>query len=1429
MKEGQQVDINHFNPEGDNGLRRSLSRFSQQGADVERAETASMSSTATLDNTVDFRKVLEQVSQQRTEANIKSRELGVAFENLGVVGEGGGATYQASMSSMFNPFAIAKGIQASKGPKTKNILTGFEGVVNPGEMLLVLGRPGSGCTTLLKTLSNQRGEYHSFSGDVWYDSLSPQDVLNNKGSLIHCPEDDLHFATLTVQQTIEFAARLRAPTLRLGYTRDQYVAAVTDLLLTIFGLQGVRHTLVGDASIRGVSGGQKKRVSIVEVLATRACLATWDNSTRGLDASTALEFVQALRIATDIAKMTTIVSLYQAGESLYKHFDKVCVLYEGKMAYYGPANQARDYFINMGYEPANRQTTADFLVAVTDPSGRIPRTVNIPRSADEFAKYFMESDLAITNKKEIAAFKTERVGKPERALAFKESAQAEYAKHTRKASPRITSVPMQTRAVMLRRIQMLRGNMLGTILNIFSFAFQGVITGSVYLKMNTTTNTYFSRGGVLFFAIFFSALIAMSEIPSLYAQRPIVLRQSQWGLYRPYIDQLALTIVDIPVAFASATVFAILIYEMAQLQQSASQFFIFFLFMFTTSLVMKSWFRAVAAAFKDEAGAQTVAGISVLVYSVYTGYSLPIPSMIGALRWLSYLNPLRWSFEGAMVNEFHTVNGQCGSLVPTGPGYENASLENQVCPVVGAQPGNMRVNGDTFVGLSFNYHYSNLWRNYGIVVAYGIAYTIALFAFTEINTRASASAAVVLFKNGSKSDLVAPVPEEDIERGSQKTAGDSEKDAAEYGEAMKETPAQTDVFSWQKLSYVVPTADGPRKLLNEVSGYVAPGKLTALMGESGAGKTTLLNVLAERTDTGVVTGDRFVNGQALPRDFQAQTGYCQQQDTHVPECTVREALLFSARLRQPSSVSDSEKVAYVEQCLKMCGLEQFADAVVGTLSVEAKKRTTIGVELAAKPKLLLFLDEPTSGLDSQSAWAIMLFLRDLATNGQAILCTIHQPSAELFQMFDRLLLLRKGGETVYFGDLGNHSTTLLDYFERNGGRHCEADENPAEYMLETIGAGATASVKENWHSIWKASEEYSSVQRQIDEIHAEGRARPPVKAELHSEYASGWGYQVYQLLMRDFSVHNRDPDYIMAKIFLNIVSGLFLGFSFWRSRNITQAAMQDKLFSLFMALIISAPLSNQIQIPFLKMRSVYEIRERPSRMYNWTALLVSQLLAEIPWNILGSSLFFCCWNFQGFARDTGRAGYTYLNIGILFPIYYTSLAHAIAAMSNGPEIAALLFGLLFGFVVTFNGVVQPFRELGWWKWMYRISPYTYVIEGVLGQALGGTDIRCSPVELVTLTPPSGQTCSDYMNPYISARGGYLTNPNATADCSFCSVEKADDWLLNMFNIVPSHHWRNVGFMVVFIAFNIAATFALTWWFRIRTKSVMDLFRRKSKQ
>jgi ATP-binding cassette subfamily G (WHITE) protein 2 (SNQ2) len=167
----------------------------------------------------------------------------------------------------------------------------------------------------------------------------------------------------------------------------------------------------------------------------------------------------------------------------------------------------------------------------------------------------------------------------------------------------------------------------------------------------------------------------------------------------------------------------------------------------------------------------------------------------------------------------------------------------------------------------------------------------------------------------------------------------------------------------------------------------------------------------------------------------------------------------------------------------------------------------------------------------------MSFLRSLAANGQAILCTIHQPSAELFQVFDRLLLLRKGGQTVYFGDIGHNAIKIIRYFESNGSRPCAPDENPAEFMLDVIGAGATAVSAQNWFEIWQRSEEWAEVQREVDAIHEGGNNRPPVATSQHSEFATSWGYQTAELIRRSAQRHWRDPTYLFAKLILNVMGG----------------------------------------------------------------------------------------------------------------------------------------------------------------------------------------------------------------------------------------------------------------------------------------------------
>jgi ABC-type multidrug transport system ATPase subunit len=336
-----------------------------------------------------------------------------------------------------------------------------------------------------------------------------------------------------------------------------------------------------------------------------------------------------------------------------------------------------------------------------------------------------------------------------------------------------------------------------------------------------------------------------------------------------------------------------------------------------------------------------------------------------------------------------------------------------------------------------------------------------------------------------------------------------------------------------------------KQILDHIDGWVKPGTCTALMGASGAGKTTLLDVLAARVRTGVVRGDIQVDGRSRDSAFQRKTGYVQQADLHIATATVREALRFSAVLRQPPHIPVTDRIAYVEEVIQLMEMEYYADAVVGVpgegLNIEQRKRLTIAVELVAKPELLILLDEPTSGLDSQTAWSIMNLLDTLKRNGQAILCTIHQPSATIFQRFDRLLLLEKG-QTVYFGDIDADSTTMIRYFEGNGASPCPQGANPAEWMFDVIGTIShdKKEKKLDWSAVWRRSPEYKQVQRHLSETAGN---RLQKAAAFHQDdptayanFSAPIGRQLTECTYRVFAHYWRSPSYIYSKIVLLVIS-----------------------------------------------------------------------------------------------------------------------------------------------------------------------------------------------------------------------------------------------------------------------------------------------------
>ncbi|KAI9149007.1 ATP-binding cassette transporter CGR1 [Paramyrothecium foliicola] len=1370
----------------------------------------------------DIHKWIQNFARTLQKEGVTAKQTGVVYKDVDIFGQGAAVQVQETVGSMLlAPLRIADWFTFGK-KKHKQILHSFDGLIKAGDLLIVLGRPGSGCSTLLKTLC---GELHGLTvGErsvIHYDGIPQKQMKKEfKGEAIYNQEVDKHFPHLTVGQTLEYAASARTPSHRLnGMSRKDFSQYVANVVMATFGLSHTRNTKVGNDFIRGVSGGERKRVSIAEMALSGSPFTCWDNSTRGLDSATAFKFVQSLRMMSDIGHQSNAVAIYQASQAIYDLFDKATVLYEGRQIYFGPASEAKAYFERQGWHCPPRQTTGDFLTSVTNPQERQAKPgmeKQVPRTPEEFERYWRNSRQYQALLADIKQYEQQVSGSTDKITELREQKAYRQAKHVRPESPYTISIGMQIRLNTKRAYQRVWNDKSSTLTSCVSQIVMALIIGSVFFGNPDATAGFYAKGSVLFIAILINALTAISEINSLYAQRPIVEKHASYAFCHPATEAAAGIVADIPIKFLSATAFNIVLYFLSGLRREPSQFFIYFLITFTSTFVMSAVFRTMAAVTKTVSQAMSLSGVLVLALVIYTGFTITVPDMHPWFSWIRWINPIFYGFEILVANEFHGREFTCSAIVPA---YTPLQGDSWICSVAGAVAGQSTVSGDAFIAANYSYYYSHVWRNFGILLAFLFAFMIMYFVAVELNSSTASTAEALVFQRGH-----VPAYLKDGHQSSDEvhnaTVNAKPEGTTKPGD-VKAIEPQKDIFTWRDVVYDIHIKAEERRLLDHVSGWVKPGTLTALMGVSGAGKTTLLDVLAQRTTMGVITGDMFVNGKPRDPSFQRKTGYVQQQDLHLETSTVRESLRFSAMLRQPATVSKEEKYAFVEEVIKMLDMEEFADAIVGVpgegLNVRERKLLTIGVELAAKPKLLLFLDEPTSGLDSQSSWAICAFLRKLADAGQAILCTVHQPSAILFQSFDRLLFLAKGGKTVYFGDIGENSSKLLGYFESHGSRKCGKEENPAEFMLEIVNNG-TNDAGEDWHSVWKASEERTLVNQEIENIHNEKLHEAPAGADepgAHSEFAMPFRSQLKEVIYRVFQQYWRMPSYVFAKFALGIAAGLFIGFSFFDA-DPSQAGMQTVIFSIFMITTIFSTLVQQIQPLFVTQRSLYEVREKPSKAYSWKAFIIANLLVEIPYQIMTGILIYACWYFpvMGANQSPERQGLVLLFVIQLF-IYASSFAHMTIVAMPDATTAAHIVTLLALMSLNFCGVLQtPDALPGFWIFMYRVSPFTYWVGGIAATELHARPVVCAERETLRFPPPNGSTCGEYMGPYLEQAPGQLQNPGDTTECRYCPLSVADQFLAGS-NIYWSERWRNFGIMWAFIVFNLAAAVVLYYLFRVR--------------
>ncbi|KAI9264255.1 ABC-2 type transporter-domain-containing protein [Phascolomyces articulosus] len=1404
-------------------LKRELSQVSRQASVCNNNDIKLEEGTITEDEFV-LDDYLRNWSNQSEQAGLKAKALGVVWRNLTVEGLGTDAhtipTLLSSATKILTPWKFF-GIGDTTTRKT--ILNNLTGFCKEGEMLLVLGRPGSGCTSLLNVLANMRSSYTKIDGQVNYGGIDHEEFAKRyRGQVAYNSEEDQHYPTLTTKQTLQFALRTKTPGTRLPEeTKQVFINKIIFLLGSMLGLTKKMNTAVGDAFLRGLSGGERKRLSIAEVMTTQSAITCWDCSTRGLDAASAYDYAKSLRIMTNILSATTIASLYQASDFIFSLFDKVLLLDQGRCLYFGPVTEAKAYFEDLGFYCQPRKSTPDFLTGLCNPAEREiqqgidPNTV--PRHASDFERAYQSSDMYQRMLSELQEYEN-RLAHENHAQSFKDAVDEEKQKYAFDKQPYIASFYQQVKALVIRQSQLLVKDRESLMSRYTTVLVVSLITASCFFKLPLNGTGAFGRSGVLMFTALTNAFLSETELIPFYAGRPILDKHKHFAMYRPSAFYLAQVLMDIPLAIAQVILYTICSYFMSSLNLTAGRFFTHMLILFFINMTMNGAFRFLGTLVPKYYTASQLAGMVILMMFMYIGYMIPYTSMHPWFFWIFWINPIAYGYKALLINEMSGQVYSCdgvGNSVPFGPGYDN--WEYKTCTMTGAKAGQDFVYGDDYLR-TLNYEPTHLWApNFVALVGFFLLFTFLTSLAMELYNKggdAGSGSSTKLYLPGKAPKVRTDQEEEERIKRQQETSGNMS--------GNNNASATGATFSWHHVNYHVPAPanGGSLQLLNDVSGIVKPGHLTALMGSSGAGKTTLLDVLARRKTIGKIDGRIYLNSEILLDDFERITAYCEQMDIHQPMMTIREAMRFSVYLRQDHTVSRSEKDAYVEEIIELLEMEDIGDAQIGTvedgagISVEERKRLTIGMELVSKPKLL-FLDEPTSGLDAQSSSNIVRFLRKLANAGWPVLCTIHQPSAILFEHFDHLLLLVRGGRTAYYGEIGPGARTMIDYFESNGGPKCAPEVNPAEYILEVVGAGTSAGAQlpsKEWADIWKNSLQAKVLEEELESIHQTADTQPTRKTLT---YATSVWTQLQLVVARMLTIYWRSTSYNLGRFVSVMFTALFVGFSYWKLSN-TVSDLQNRSFVMLATLLMADTLILAGQPKFLTER-LYFRREYASRFYGWIPFAASFVVVEIIYGLFFAAFFLCSiyWS-AGLVNVSEAVGFFYI---MLFSciVWSAILGFIIASLGEHEIMAAVLNTLVMVILILFAGLMQPPDAMPnfYSAWLYWINPFHYYTEGLLVNEMKHLTVECKPKDLIQFMAPLSQTCGDYMSNFFALDGtGYIANPDAVGTiCQYCPYKSGKEFYSKQYGWSESHQWRNFAIMIAFGVFNILVFFGLCFWRR----------------
>ncbi|TMW67500.1 hypothetical protein Poli38472_011120 [Pythium oligandrum] len=1226
---------------------------------------------------------------------------------------------------------------------TKHLLKDISGVFKPGTMTLILGQPGCGKSSLLKVLSGRLplSKSMNLQGEITFNGVDRVEIAKRLPQFAsYVTQRDYHFPTMTVKETLEFAHEccgdgLHSGSLRNGTHEDSKAALDTvkafnqhlpEVVLRQLGLEVCQDTVVGDAMLRGVSGGERKRVTIGEMEFGSRLVALMDEISTGLDSAATYDIVKTQRSATKKLGLTVVMALLQPSPEVFGLFDEVMLLNKGEVMYHGPREQVASYFESLGFVcPAGRDV-ADFLLDLGTSRQHQYQVARVnggihPFSASEFADEFVGSSI---HGEMLAA-----VASPVDPVLVEDMEQL-----VRSTPEFHQSFVASVRTLLKREAKLLVRNVAVIQGRVLLVVLVGLVFATLFYQMNPSNAQLVI--GSLFAITGFLTLGQSAQIPTVIDAREVFYKQRRANLYSTTSYVVAWSISQVPVACIEGMVFGALMYWTAGLVSSVKSFLIFELLLCLTNMTYATWFAFVTVASPSLHIAEPVAFFSLICFTLFGGFVIVKDAIPDYVIWLFWSNPMWWSLQSLAINQY------------TAGAFDVCEFDGvDYCATYGMKMG-------PYLLSVYNMESDEKWLWYGVAFLLGAFLCFMGFTIMTLEYfRYEGPGHVTL----SEAELLPATSEEYDQLETPRGKGNDHIEV----EVTKEVQAHERHFTpvtlaFKDLWYSVPDPKDPKgeplNLLKGISGFATPGTITALMGSSGAGKTTLMDVIAGRKTGGKIEGQILLNGHvATDLAICRATGYCEQMDIHSEASTFREALTFSAFLRQGSDVPDSQKYESVEECLDLLDMRSIADQIIRGSSVEQMKRLTIGVELAAQPSVL-FLDEPTSGLDARSAKVIMDGVRKVADTGRTVVCTIHQPSTDVFMLFDSLLLLKRGGQTVYFGDLGAKAVELVKYFESiDGVSPLDEGYNPATWMLEVIGAGVgnTANADTDFVSLFESSEKKALLNANLVRpgvcVPAPGTSALTFTSK---RAASNWT-QARFLLKRFADLYWRTPEYNMTRLVIFVLLALIFGIAFIGMDYTSYQGINAGVGVVYLT---------SFYIGCIAFESVYTItvgdrgafyRERSAQTYNALWYCVGASIVEIPY-VFASSLVFCAIFFP-MAGWTGGLRFLqywfHTSISVLLQTYGGQAAMYALPSVEVAMIFSIVINTIFYQVIGYNPPANVI-PLGY-KWLYHINstkyPASILTSIIFGECSSdNTEIGCSQVSDLPPTVAANSTIQEYI-------------------------------------------------------------------------------------